>query len=113
MQEKVNNMIEYMHENRIPHISDIRKSKDEAKFIDYTYIAIIYLSLIKQLNKNIGIDDDSKIRKYNTSTIVVFKKDIIDNAIEIIRESLNNILIDDLNKIIIEYIACGSDIVYV
>jgi len=81
------------------------KTQNEIKFIDCDYIAIVYLSFIKQLAKNIDT--------YNTSKFVIFKKDIIDKAFDIIKKSLDNILINDLNKIIMDYVASGSDVVYI
>jgi len=77
----------------------------EMDHVDYNYVAIIYISLIKKL-----FNDD---KNYNISKFMVFKKDIVDKAFDIIKQSLDNVLINDINKIITNYVASGNDIIYI
>ena len=77
----------------------------ENKYINYAYLAICYLSFAIETSKN--------NKKYNTRNFIVFKKDIIEKAFVIIKKSLKKVLIKDLNKIIIDYVASGDDIIYI
>ena len=117
MQDKLRKLNEYIQEREA---SEYVERQNEMKFIDYTYIAIVYLSFIKQMIRAVDNYDTTKYvtftcdtPKYDISNIVVFKKDIIDNAFDIIKKSLDHVLINDLNKIIIDYIASGSNIMYI